>query len=337
MRKRTLTTLVAGTMVAAASAWAAHAYVVAELGENGWISGDTRPGGALSFVEGPLVPPYGDGSLRLETNNTAAAKATLELQEDLGALVHFAASYAIYRTAGQPAVMPGLKLGIDTPDPNPTSATAIARGEDRFDKILIYEPYLNPLGRVLSSGVWIEEVVTQTSGRWWIVDLDGSPAPGYGINGPYKTLADWLADPAYGATLSAGSIVSMQLGVGSGNPGFDGNVDYLQYTVASGTHIADFESIGDSDGDGIRDDQDECPDSDLSSILVIGTCDTGVANVLFENGCTLSDLIAGLRASSNNHGQFVSGVASLTNALAAEGVITNLEKAAIQKCAAKSK
>ena len=334
--KHTKNIMAAGVLLAAAGAWASHTYTVAELGENGWISGDTRTGGTLSFVTGPTTPPYGEGSVRLETNNTAAAKTTLDLRDDLGSLASFTAEYAWFRTAGQPAVAPALKLGIDTANPNPTSPTAVLRGEDRFDKILVFEPYLNPLGRTISSNVWTTETITQAAGKFWIVDLDGATAPGYGQGGPYKTLGQWLADPAYGAVLSAGEIKSIQLGVGSNNPGFDGNVDYIAYSLDDGAHVADFEFIEDSDGDGIRDDQDACPDSDSSETLIIGGCDTGVENFFFEDGCTLSDVIAELQAGSDNHGAFVSAVAHLTNELKADGTISGKEKGAIQRCAAQS-
>jgi hypothetical protein len=243
----------------ASSAHASHDYTVTSLGDDGWISGDTRPGGTLTFVTGPAGTSEGVGSLRLQTDATTTAKATLENRESSGPLSAYGAVYSWYRVTGQPAVSPAHKLGIDTSDPNPMSPTAIQRGEDRFDKILVYEPYLNPLGRTLSSGTWTTETITQGSGKWWIVDLDGSTSPGYGQGGPYYTLSQWLGDPVYGPVLSAGTIVSMQLGVGSNNPGFDGNVDYLTYTRADGTHSADFEPFLDADGDGVEDGADNCP------------------------------------------------------------------------------
>ena len=52
-----------------------------------------------------------------------------------------------------------------------------------------------------------------------------------------------------------------------------------------------FEPV-DSDGDGVPDDEDDCPDSDLGTTIVIDGCDTGVENQLLEDGCTMADLIA---------------------------------------------
>lgn len=242
-----------------------HAYRVAAFGDGGWVNGDTRNAGAVTFVNGPGVPAMGPGSVRLQTT-TNADKATLDLrQADLGALADFSARYEWYRQipapppVGSTAVAPALKLGIDTPDPNPNSPTAIARGENRFDKILIYEPYLNPQGRTLPNQTWTIEDVTQGIGLWWIADIDGSPTAGYGNGKPMKTLAGWRIDAVYGAVLSAGVITSIQLGVGSGNAKFDGNVDYITYTLTNGTHTADFGPIPDTDLDGVADDADNCP------------------------------------------------------------------------------
>ena len=84
------------------------------------------------------------------------------------------------------------------------------------------------------------------------------------------------------------------------------------------------------------DNADACYTSDLSPTVVVDGTYTFVLNELFDDGCTITDLIVGLAASAGNHGAFVSGVAQLTNDLRKSGVITNKEKAAIQKAAAQS-
>ena len=92
----------------------------------------------------------------------------------------------------------------------------------------------------------------------------------------------------------------------------------------------------DSDNDGVPDTTDQCPNSDLSATVVIDGCNSGVTNTLFPTGCTISDFIAACAKGASNHGQFVSCVSSLTNALKKAGTITGQQKGAIQSCAAQA-
>jgi hypothetical protein len=92
----------------------------------------------------------------------------------------------------------------------------------------------------------------------------------------------------------------------------------------------------DTDGDGVLDDVDACQGSDLNATVVIDSCDSGVENTLFGNGCTISDLIDGLAEGASNHGEFVSAVSKLANGLKKEGLISGKEKGVIQKCSARS-
>ena len=96
---------------------------------------------------------------------------------------------------------------------------------------------------------------------------------------------------------------------------------------------ADEVACFDSDGDGIPDDYDMCVYSNLSATVVIDGCDSGVANTLSSEGCTISDEIAKLSSDSTNHGKFVSAVAHYTNELKKDGVISGQQKGAIQSCA----
>ncbi|HEX5733225.1 MAG TPA: PA domain-containing protein [Blastocatellia bacterium] len=91
----------------------------------------------------------------------------------------------------------------------------------------------------------------------------------------------------------------------------------------------------DADGDGVADDEDCNPNSIVTPTIVLCGRDTGVPNTVFENGCSMADLIAQLAASASNHGQFVSGVAHLTNQWVADGLITGQQKGAIQSAAAR--
>ena len=92
----------------------------------------------------------------------------------------------------------------------------------------------------------------------------------------------------------------------------------------------------DADLDGVADGNDCEPHSDLLPTIVINGCDTGVTNTLFANGCTVSDLVSHIAANSNNHGNFVNGVAHLTDELRNAGLISGNQKGKIQSCAAGS-
>lgn len=97
----------------------------------------------------------------------------------------------------------------------------------------------------------------------------------------------------------------------------------------------------DTDGDGVEDEQDACPSSDLRSTVWIGDCDSGVPNdlsgaVADENGCSLADGIIGQLSTAatdvRNHGQFVRAMAHYLNTLADSGLITTDEHGALMHC-----
>ena len=93
----------------------------------------------------------------------------------------------------------------------------------------------------------------------------------------------------------------------------------------------------DADGDGVVDDEDCNPNSILTPTIVIGGNDSGVPNTLFANGCTSADLIAQIAAGASNHGDFVSGVAHLTNEWRHAGLITGSQKGAVQSAAGRAR
>lgn len=93
----------------------------------------------------------------------------------------------------------------------------------------------------------------------------------------------------------------------------------------------------DADGDGVVDDEDCNPNSDLQATIVIGGIDTGVPNQLFSNGCTMSDLLSQLKTGAANHGAYVAAVAHLTNQWNTDGLITGGQKGAVQSAAAQNR
>ena len=94
----------------------------------------------------------------------------------------------------------------------------------------------------------------------------------------------------------------------------------------------------DKDVDGLTNALDACPNaSDQRGTIFVGDENTGVGNVLFTNGCSINDLITLLADNAKNHGDFVSGITHLTNALIDGGFIEQSDKATIQVAAAQSK
>jgi hypothetical protein len=92
----------------------------------------------------------------------------------------------------------------------------------------------------------------------------------------------------------------------------------------------------DADLDGVSSDSDCDPNSDLRAEVFVESCNTGVANTLFSDGCSIADRINARARAASNHGDFVSSVAHLTDSLRNSGAISNNDKASIQRCAAQS-
>ena len=72
-----------------------------------------------------------------------------------------------------------------------------------------------------------------------------------------------------------------------------------------------------------------------TNVLIDG-CDSGVPNSEVPGGFTISDLVADCAEGATSHGQFVSCIAHVTNALKKTGIITGQQKSALQTCAAQA-
>lgn len=110
----------------------------------------------------------------------------------------------------------------------------------------------------------------------------------------------------------------------------------IHTTAFPGGEIRGFLQV-DADADFVPNTVDAYPHSrDLGGNVVIDGCDTGVPSGFFPNGATISDLVYDIADAAGNHGQFVSGVASLKNELRKSGVLTATQAQAIQSCAAQA-
>jgi hypothetical protein len=89
----------------------------------------------------------------------------------------------------------------------------------------------------------------------------------------------------------------------------------------------------DVDGDGLPNAQDPCPASDRRATVDIAGCDSGVSNPLFPTSCTIADLVGECGRMAISHAKFVNCVSILTSNLQQAGVLTTVQKGAIQTCA----
>jgi PA domain len=91
-----------------------------------------------------------------------------------------------------------------------------------------------------------------------------------------------------------------------------------------------------SDHDGVPDGRDACLGSAQTPTVVIESCVSTAPNVVFSDGCRISDQVADCAVGARNHGAFVSCVAHLGNDLKKAGIITGDQKGSLQSCAASS-
>jgi len=142
--------------------------------------------------------------------------------------------------------------------------------------------------------------------------------------------------PSYADDVDANGCSCLQLD--SDADGVSDCLDLCPNTPADGAVDADgcAPEQRDSDHDGIRDVDDYCPNSTHNQTIVIDGCDTGVADQLFADGCSIGDLISVLAGSARNHGQFVNIVSKLTVFLKRNGIITGSEGSRMMRCAAQS-
>jgi len=100
--------------------------------------------------------------------------------------------------------------------------------------------------------------------------------------------------------------------------------------VANGTNPDN----ADTDGDGVDDGDDAFPLSNLSTTVLVGTCDSGVGNQVLASGASFNDLIGDLDPA--NHGAYVGAVSAYANEWKKDGLISGRDKGKITSCAARS-
>lgn len=99
---------------------------------------------------------------------------------------------------------------------------------------------------------------------------------------------------------------------------------YLQGPISAITEVTQ-----DSDGDGILDDADNCPASNLSATVLVGANDSGVTNSVDGAGCSIADHVRACFADVNSHGDAVSCVSHLAIELRKADVISGREQGSL--------
>jgi hypothetical protein len=138
-------------------------------------------------------------------------------------------------------------------------------------------------------------------------------------------------------------ILSFSLQTGSAwATGFTGQLDGFTITLTDGSVArVNFEAdVVDTDGDGVPDDMDNCPNSDVRPKVDVNGAQAGsttINNTVGDEGCTTQDLVNKCAANAKNHGGYVSCITQLANELRSAGLITNAQKSEMTSAAAKSK
>lgn len=150
----------------------------------------------------------------------------------------------------------------------------------------------------------------------------------YSTNSELYNEVIYNSEPFYLA-ISANSAISLSITSNDGN-----NLRVQNGVKGSCPFVPE---IPDSDGDGIADDEDLIPNSNMEATVIIDGCNSGVDNVALGGGIMLSDKLDELEAGEyKNHGQYVRANAKYLAELVETGLITNEAKDALMSCAGSS-
>ncbi|MGE3314962.1 MAG: PEP-CTERM sorting domain-containing protein [Planctomycetaceae bacterium] len=240
--------LAAFAMIAAAANCHAAPITVSAVGENGWVSTDTRVAGVNATTPAQIdsridfvgIAGSLGGAVQLSSpaSNDKATIATINTTTGFGGLAGFTAEYRWFKDSPVGAPAPALKLGLRTSDFVAGPASRI--GEENWDKVLVYEPYDNPDAGSTPVGSWVTQTISDTAGTWSMFSRQGANLGPFNLPHNSLTITQWLSDALFGTRLSGATIVDIQLGVGSGNANTVGYVDYLITNRLNGGDMINF-------------------------------------------------------------------------------------------------
>jgi hypothetical protein len=233
--------------------------VVAQRGDHGWQSRDTRDAAGNNLVSpaddvaidnvikfGP-APAGGirPEALNLITPASNSAKATLGVANLSGfatgdALLSFTGQYQ-WLTEGPPnftSRISPLKIGVQSPNYGSVPAGATRTGDNDWDFLLVQLPASTP-------GVWNTETLSFSQGLWYVVERGGAggnsfstpvpPSNGQTLANIYNGGSGFGGNSALANLFSSNSdLVVLEVGLGSAQQNATNYVSYLQTNVYNG-------------------------------------------------------------------------------------------------------
>jgi hypothetical protein len=185
--------------------------VVTPTNTQGWSTADTRPGGAVNFIN-DVLSPYPSGALQLTTDATNEAKAQYmhEANVPLSGITEL--NYSTKQVSGPAVADASYQLVVDL------NGTETPGGETT----LVYEPYWN--GAVIP-GTW-QSWDNVADGQFWSSKTftDGTCSVVNGAGGPPFYTLSQLQTTCPGAV-----VTGFGVNVGTYNPGYDVEVDDVSF------------------------------------------------------------------------------------------------------------
>jgi hypothetical protein len=249
-----------GGVATAAAADSTEVVTPADLAGGDWYTADTRGTGNGQFENGPATPPLGAGSFELTTPD---GDAKVQLFTDAHDGVELATidgiGYSTYLDVPTPpgVAMAALNLRVDT-DNNGSP-----------DAYMVYEPYQDLGNPAIQGDTWQDwDAYRGGAAKWWL-----NTGGGIGCNQSNPCTWSHIVANIPGISIEEGTSCgnltypkpvcpgSAGINQGSGNPGVVSNADAFYVSVAGDEVTYDFElTPPDGDGDGVADEDDNCPD-----------------------------------------------------------------------------
>ena len=201
------------SLISSIAVFAQETLVVTSVNSRGWSTADTRPGGAVDFVEDTTAPGGGSGALQLTTDNTATAKAQFLHGEDTPLSDVTDLGYYTRYVSGPPHAAASYQLVV-----NLCGTTGFTT--------FVYEPYQN--GTVDITGAWQQWDVD--GGQMWSsrTVTCGSSGVVAGAGGPPFYTLSYLQTAFPNAV-----VIGFGVNIGSNNPSYNVLADLVTFNLTT--------------------------------------------------------------------------------------------------------